>query len=216
MATDRLALYNIALFDLGDRKLDSLTEAREPRFLLDEVFTRGGGAIRAVLEQGLWNHAIRTVQIDKSASITPAFGYPNAFDMPTNFVRLVQISPGENFLGTLMRYEIEAGILYTDVDPIFMRFVSDSSDYGNDLSLWPETFTLWVGHWLGQQIMAKLLNDKDQEAYMKRGKRLLADARSKDAQQEPTRWPPLSSWASARLNRVGPRRDRGSRSQLTG
>lgn len=216
MATNRLALYNIALFSLGERALASLTETREARSLLDDVYTRGDGAVQFFLEQGLWNHAMRTVQIDKSSSSTPTFGLANAFDVPSDFIRLVQISAGEFFSDPLVRYEIEAAFIYADVDPIYLRYVSDSGDFGNDLSLWPETFTLWAGHWLGTQIAPALIPDLDAQFALRQAeRRLLNDARSKDAMQEPPRFPPLGSWSRARLGGGG-RRDRGSRSQLIG
>ena len=41
MAT-RLQLYNRALRIIQERKLSSLTEKREPRFLLDDVWEEGG------------------------------------------------------------------------------------------------------------------------------------------------------------------------------
>ena len=215
MATNQLALYNIALMAVGERIISSLTEDREPRRLLDEIWSRGTGAITAALEQGLWNHAMRAVQIDASASVDPAFGYANAFDKPTDFVRLAQISAGEYFTEPLTRYEFEAAYIYADVDPIYVRYVSDDASYGNDLSLWPDSFTLWFGHWLAIQIAPSVINDVEMEALEKRTKRLLAEARSRDASQEPPRFPPLGSWNRARRGGSGAR-DRGSRSQLIG
>lgn len=214
MATDKISLYNIGLRFIGERSLASVAEDREPRHLLDEVYDAGDGAIKYFLEQGLWNFAMRAVQIDKSASISPSFGYQNAFDVPTDFVRLASISAGEYFTEPLTRYEKEQAYIYADVDPIYMRYVSNDSSYGNDLSLWPETFTLWAGAWLGMQIAPRLKNDLDLQHLEKRVKRLLVDARSKDAQEEPTRFPALSSWNRARFG--GSRSDRGSRSQLIG
>lgn len=216
MATDRLALYNIACFALGETRLANLNEEREPRRLLDEVWTRGAGAIRYWLEQGLWNHAIRTVQTDASTSVSPTFGLTYAFDKPSDFVRLVQLSASEYFSDPLTNYEIEANYFYAEVDPLYMRYVSDDGDFGNDLSLWPETFTLWGGTWMGLQIGKGLLNDKDYKDLKLDTKRLLIDARSKDAQQEPTRFPPYGSWVRARHGSRGGGRDRGSRSQLIG
>lgn len=214
--TTRLALYKIALRAVGERTIASLNENREPRRLLDEVWN--AGAVRYFLEQGLWNHAIRTSQIDSSSSVSTAFGYSFAFDLPSDFVRLVQISAGEYFDLPLVRYEIETAFIYADVDPIYVRYVSNHGDFGSDLSLWPESFTLWAGYWLATQIAPALKNDIDMEVLEKRTKKLLIDARSKDAQQEPPRWPPLSSWANARFGRAGTagRRDGGSRSRLTG
>lgn len=218
MATNQLALYNIALAAVGERALSSLTEAREPRRMLDEIWSRGDGAVKYFLEAGLWNFAMRAVQIDASTSVTPAFGFSYAFDIPTDFVRLAAISAGEYFTNPLTRYEFEGAYIYADVDPIYMRFVSDGADWGNDLAKWPETFTLWAGTWLGLQIAPRLINEVKLEALEKRTRRLLMDARSKDASQEPVRFAPLSSWARARYGKTGASdwRDRGSRSRLIG
>lgn len=216
MATDQLAIYNIALAAIGERSLTSVTENREPRRLLDEIWDRGGGAIRYCLEQGLWNFAMRAVQLDASTSISPSFGYTYAFDIPTDLVRIGQIAAGEYFTEPMTRYEIEGAYIYADIDPIYLRYVSDDTSWGNDLSLWPDTFTLWVGHWLATQLGPRLTNDLDLERLERRTKRLLADARSKDAMQEATRWPPLGSWARARYGGASVSRERGSRSRLIG
>lgn len=215
MATDQLALYNIAQLALGERLLTSLSDDVESRYLLDAVWSRGAGAIEYILEQGYWHVAIRSLQLDKSSSITPPFGFSNAFDVPTDFIRLVQISSGEFFIDPLMRYDREAEYWYANVDPIFIRYVSDSADFGNNLSLWPETLTLYAGNYLATQIGKTLLNDKDYKELMKETRRVLVDARSKDAQQEPTRFPPYSSWVRARAGRWRSG-DRGNRNVLIG
>lgn len=215
MSTDRLAVYNIALAAMGERSLDTLTDSGEARRVLDEIWTRGGGAIKFFLEQGHWNHAMRAIKIDASTSVDPDFGFTYAFDKPSDFVRLNQISSGEHFGEPLTRYEFEANYIYADVDPIYMRYVSDDSDYGNDLSLWPETFTLWAGQWMAVQIAPRLKNDLDMDRLEKRERRLRADARSKDASQEPVRFPPVSTWVRARWG-SSYRRDRGSRNTLIG
>lgn len=215
MTTDRLTLYNIALEAAGERFISSLTEPREPRRLLDHVWTRGKGAVRYFLEQGHWNHAMRAVQLDKSPSVTPEFGWANAFDKPDDFVRLNMISSDDRFGYPLNEYEFEGDFIYADVDPLYLRYVSDDDQYGSDMGKWPDTFTLWAGHWMATQIAGRLKNDIDAEALKKEANRLLIDARSKDASQEPVRWPPLSSWAQARLGRGG-MYDRGLRNKLIG
>lgn len=215
MATSQIQLYNIGLLFIGERRLESLAETREPRRMLDEVWTRGNGATRYFLEQGYWNFAMRAIKIDSSPSISPDFGYSFAFEKPDDFIRLNMISGDDRFNWPLPDYEIEAGIIYCDVDPLFIRYVSDDEDWGADFSLWPETFTLWAGSWLGYQIVPTLKNEVDREALKKELRKLLVDARSKDAQQEPPRFPPLSSWAQARYGRHY-RRDRGLRNKLIG
>ncbi len=217
MAANKLNLYNIACMALGERPLSALTDDVESRHLLDSVYDRGtGGAIRTCLEQGHWNFAMRAVKIDKDSSVTPQFGFSNAFSIPSDFVKLNQISSGEYFGDPLMKYEFEQAYIYCDVDPIYLRYVSDNSSYGGDLSLWPESFTNFVGHYLAAQIAPTLLNDVDLEAFSRRFRAVANDARSKDANQDPVRFPPLSSWARSRYGRYSGRRDRGTRSSLIG
>src|SRR5512144_1570516 len=119
MATDRLGLYNVALSALGERSLDSLTEDGEPRRELDAVWARGGGALRYFLEQGRWSFAMRTQQLDASATVDPPFGFRYAFEMPTDFVHLDMLSAGEYFDQPLERYEREVGYIFCDIAPIY-------------------------------------------------------------------------------------------------
>lgn len=198
MATGQLGLYNIALRAVKERTLTSLTEDGEPRRELDAVWSTGNGALRYLLEQGLWNFAVRTQQVDHSTSATPVFGRTYAFERPSDMVRLLEISGDEFFSFPLMEYETETGYFFADITPLYWRYISDDDDYGGDFSRWPETFTLWAGHWLATQIAPRLTSDVDLMALEKRAQRLLVDARSKDALDEPTRFPPNGSWARAR------------------
>lgn len=192
MATSQLGLYNIALFAVGERPLSSLTEDREPRRLLDEIWTRGGGGtVRYVLEQGLWNFATRAVQIDADSEFSPTFGFTNAFTLPEDMVRMIEISADDEFGDPLHYYDFEAHYIYASVDPIFLKYVSDHTSYGGDLSLWPETFTLYAGHWMATQLAPRLTNDVEIEALKMTTMELLVSARLKDASQDRRPWPPL-------------------------
>lgn len=215
MATSRLELYNLALRTCAERKLDSLSEDREPRRLLDEVWVFGNGFVRRILEQGHWNHAMRAVKVDSSSDVTPEFGFTFAFEKPSDFVRLNMISGDERFSVPLVDFEPEGDYYYADIDPIYLRFVSDDPDWGGDFSRWPETFSQWAGHELGVRLASSLKNDIDKDALKKEANKLLIDARSKDASEEPPRWPPLSSWAQSRFGRQS-RRERGARNRLIG
>ncbi len=216
MATDRLGVYNVALAAIGERSLDSLSEDGEPRRELDSVWSRGNGALRFFLEQGRWMFAMRTQQLDPSATTEPEFGFEHAFELPDDFVHLDMLSADERFSLPLGAYEIEAqSVLYADVDPVYIRFISDDEDYGGDYSKWPETFTLWAGHWMATQIAARLSAQTNLERLEQRTRKLLVDARSKNAVQAPTRYPPAGTWASARLY-GGRSVERGKRSRLIG
>lgn len=193
MATNQLALYNIALFAIGEEKIASLSEDREPRHLLDEIWAWGGGATRYFLEQGLWNFAARAVAISDNPSATPAFGFTYAFDIPTDFVRLIQVSAAETFGDPLLYYHVEGAYIFADSTPIYLRYTSDGASYGGDLSLWPDTFTLWAGHWLAMQLAPRLKSDIDMKALKQRTAEYLTSARLKNAAQNARPWPPISA-----------------------
>lgn len=206
--TDRLSLYNGALVEhLGERRLADLSENREPRRVLDDIWD--GGAVRYCLEQGYWNFAMRTVRIDYDPSIEPQFGHRRAFDRPDDFVRLAAISADEYFDAPLTAYRDEAGRWFADLDILYVRYVSDDPEYGMDLARWPQTFAQWVQAYLALKACARLTGSKvDKESLKKDARRLLVDARSKDAMNEGARFLPPGGWTLARTAGSARRRDR--------
>lgn len=214
MATNQLALYNQAARALGERPLATGEENPLSR-VLDSIWNQGNGTIRYCLEQGLWNFALRDLQLDSDAAVDPAFGFLHAFTLPSDFIRINAIADNEQFDPPLNRYEHRGDIIYADIDPLFLSFVSDDAAYGADLSRWPETFTRWVGLYLAVEAAPTIKSDLDMERLEKRKHKALVDARSKDAMNEPARFAPHGSWVNARM-RGSSRRDGGSRSNLTG
>ena len=129
----KLTIYNGALTVLGERKLADLTENREPRYKLDDVWDND--LIRRVLQMGQWNFAKRTVELESSPSVTPSFGYQFAFDKPSDFVRTIGVAHDEYFNIPITRYSDEASWLFCDQEKIYVAYVSDDTQWGADLSL---------------------------------------------------------------------------------
>ena len=153
MAT-QLSLYNEALRICGERKLASLTENREPRRILDSVWD--ANAINYCLEQGQWKFAIRTAKLENNASMEPAFGYQYGFDKPTDLIRLTALCSDEYFNVPLTQYSEEAGYWFSDLDEIYIQYVSNDASYGNDFSLYPETYMRYVASYLASEIIDRL------------------------------------------------------------
>ena len=195
--TDRLSLYNGALRALGERKLASLTENREPRRLLDGVWD--SDAYDTWLEQGLWKHAMRTVELTYSPSIQPDFGYQYGFDKPEDFIRTASLSADAFFTAPLLQYSDEAGFWYCEHPTIYVRYVSNDPEYGADLSLWPASFAKYVEHAMAAEICERLTqNASKADKLEKKADKLLKEARSRDAMADPTKFPPMGSWERAR------------------
>lgn len=192
----KLAVYNDALSQLGERKLASLSEARPPRYYLDDHWDEG---LRYCLEQGLWNFALRTVQLDSSASIGPEFGFTYAFEKPDDWIRTAQMSAGERLDPPLLQVSEEGGYWYADIDPLYVQYVSDSVSYGLDLSRWPSTFTTYVATYLARKIASNLTGSEEKiDRLVKMEKRARMDARAKDALNQPIGFAPTGTWARSR------------------
>lgn len=206
--TTKLTLFNGALLHCKERFLDSLTENREPRRLLDHVYDNGG--IKHCLEQAQWHFAMRTVMLDYDSSIEPDFGYRRAFTKPADWVLTSAVCSDEFFNVPLTQYTDEAGYLYSDLDTIYVRYVSNDTSYGMDLSKWPETFREFVEAHFASRIIGRLSGAGNQDEIEKLRKAKLLTAKNKAAMAEPTMFPATGVWASARRRGVKERRNRSS------
>jgi len=216
MAT-KLSAYNGALRLLGQANISTLTDAVENRRYLDNAYD--DDAIKHCLEQGAWNFAMRTVETNYDSSVSdPGFGFEYAFSKPSDWVRTVELASDEYFLSPLKHHEYvdEQSYWWADHQVMYVRYVSDDASYGSDLSLWPQTFTKYFEAFLAEQLAPRIFQNPDAvKKFEDKTKRALVDARSKDAMNEGAKFHPPGTWASARRGR-GARRDRGSRSSLTG
>jgi hypothetical protein len=201
MAATKLGLYNGALRILKERKLASLSENREPRRLLDDAYGDGStnGAVRYCLEMAQWTFATRTAEVDYSPSVTPTFGYQYAFNHPEDFVRVCGICEDEFFKSPLLEYADERHYWYAPIQTIYVRYVSNHAMYGADLSLWPESFSKIVEAYLAKEIAGSLTQGDDKvrlaNAMWSEAEKT---AKSIDAMNRPTAFPPTGSWVRAR------------------
>lgn len=179
---DKLSLYNNALFAIQQRKVSSLTEAVPSRYALDDVYDR---VVAFMLESGMWNFAQRTVAIDPSTTTIPAFGFRNAFEVPSDFVRLISISANERLWPPLVanQWAYEGNHWQADCSTLYVSYVSNGVTYGMDLGSWPESFTRAVELELAVRIAPQLTNISavSFEALQGDARRALRNARSKDA-----------------------------------
>lgn len=194
----QLSLYNGALVDIGSTRITSLSDDVESRYHLDAVWN--DDAIRAVLELGQWNFAIRTQKITYSPSVSsPDFGYQYGFDRPADLVRTVSFSADEYFSFPFRDYKTEGAYWWSDIDTIYVRYVSDDNSYGRDMSLWPTSFTRLFHAYLALNIAPLLTNGSKTEAMERLFRTRLADAQAKDAMEDATQEPPKGSWVMSRL-----------------
>lgn len=194
--TSALTLYNAALVEIGQGRLASLSDTAKSRYELDAVYS---DVVADCLEAGSWNFALRAVQLDADATITPAFGWTDVFAKPTDFVRTAMLSGDENFSIPLNEYGEENGVWLANVTPIYVQYVSNGADYGLDLTAWPRTFARFVELSLAERVaIAITQSDTQKERLIKLMIRAKRDAMNKDAMGEAPKFPPQGSWNNAR------------------
>lgn len=222
MGTTRLQLYNDALLLAGERDLTSLTVEEETRRLLDHVWNNGG--VDSCLEEGQWEFAMRTVRIDYDPGITPDYGYNRAFDKPTDWILTSAVCSDEFFRVPLRRYVDETGFWFSDLDTIYVRFVSNGASYGGDLSIWPKSFTEFAAAHFASLIILKISNDDgrlrllinpDNPEHSIRGRALLK-AKARCAMASPTSVSAEGLWSMARTRGVSRRDGGGTSGNLIG
>ncbi len=193
----KLDTYNAALSKLGERRLASLTENREPRRELDVHWSANAAYC---LEAALWNFAIRAVEVESSPSVTPTFGYTFAFEKPDDWIRTASLSDNDRFDPPLNEYRDEAGFWWADSDPLYVTFVSNDTSYGMDLSLWPESYADYVATRLARLACKKITGSSDMVADLRREEtKTRASAISKDAMNEGAKFRPLGTWVQSRF-----------------
>lgn len=212
MGTTQLKLYNEALRMVGERKLSSLSENREPRRLLDEVWD--AGTVDYCLEKGLWNHAIRTTQASYDPDVTPGFGHSYAFSKPSDFIRTAAVCEDEYFHVPHLEYRDEQSYWFSDLSTLYISYVSNDASYGSDLTIWPQTFSKYVSSYLAWSICTRLTQSKTNKDDLRSEMEMyLRDAKAKDAIAAPTEIPPSGTWVNSRYSR---NRERGRRNRLIG
>lgn len=207
------SLYQESLTELGDVALLT-TRSGEARRALDEVYSQ---VLGECLEAGSWNFAMETIQADADTGVTPSFGYAKVFAKPSDWVRTVGISGDPYFAAPELYYYDDANFWSADYSPIYVRYVSDDTGLGLEMTRWPDSFKHYVQLELASRVCLRLTKDQrlkyDIDARRDKARRL---ALNKDALNEPNpKFPPTGSWSLARSGSVS-RGDRGSRSNLTG
>lgn len=211
--TDKLSIYNGALNVIGERRLANLSENRETRFKLDDIFDND--FLNRVLQMGQWNFAARSAKIPASTTITPTFGYEFAFPKPDDFVRTMRITFDDFFKQPITRYNDESQFWFMNEDIIFVQYVSNDIQFGGDFSLWPFNFTEMAEHYLAYKVAPRLTGlDLSDTALLGKWKLALREAKAVDGMEAPARFAPQGAWASSRQGfRSG---ERGKRTQLIG
>jgi hypothetical protein len=208
-------LYNSALVELGEEILASLLEDRKARYVLDSIYAQVKAECLAV---GSWNFAVRDVRLTADAAVTEHYGFSETFAKPTDWVRTVSVSEDENYQQPLLRYKDEVNYLAADTSPIYLLYVSNDIDFGENLAAWPQAYARYVVTQLAERSCMSITQNEQRHDKLERFTLIKAKrtALNQDIIAEPTKFFPENSWNASRHSGTGGRGDRGKLNRLIG
>lgn len=197
---DKLAIYKEALRHLGNTaRLSGLTEVSPARYALDDAWD---GAVEYLLAKGLWNFAMRSVEISADEDAEPLFGFSYAFSKPDDWIRTASISDQGPIGEGYEDYSDEPGYWYANVTPLYVSYVSNDDEYGLNIASWRQPFAKALAAYLafncGLPISADRGNRNDMFQLFTR---LLKEAKTLDAVDERVRREPEGRLVKARTQR---------------
>lgn len=220
MAVTQLSIYNGALVVLGETGLAGSggvpTESRESKLLLDAVWD-GENGLTDCLNDGFWKFAVRTIEWNYDPSVTTTFGLRFGFSLPTDYVRAYAVCSDPYLNTPLLLYRMEGRrYLFADIQVIYLSYISNDPNFGLNLSNWTLNFARYVEHYFAWRISPKVFQSQAKvDALEKRMHKVLVEARSLDAMENPTEQPAVGSWVRSRWGR-NTGWDRGNPNRLIG
>lgn len=209
MGTTKLQLYIRACIKMEQTPISALTDAVEVRRRLDDHYE---DTLDWLMEQAFWRCGMRTVEITENTGVAPAFAYEYAHDLPTDFVKRFVVSASE-FLDPPLddqshgnSYLIEGGYIWANVTPIYMRYMSNDSSYGKDLTKWTEGMANAFSSELAARAAPFVTGSKETSAELHEMAMLqAAKAATFDAMQQTTQTTREGRWTKNRFasNRGG-------------
>ena len=209
----KISLFNAALSEIGHRPLVDTGEAVEAGRELNRNYTL---VVDDCLAAGSWNFAMETIKAVADTGVTPGFGYTEVFAKPSDWVRTIGLSSDENFSAPLLQYYDDANFWSASVSPIYVRYVSDDTGLGYELTRWPSAFRRFVELELADRSCLRInQSESTKERIAKARDKARRAALNQDAMNQPQPvFPPSGSWTNSRGGTS--RGDRGSRGSLTG
>ena len=114
-------ICSTALLELGSRPINSFDEDNEGARLCANMY----GSVRdEMLRQHPWNFAKKRVTI-APLTTPPAFGYAHAYQLPSDFIRMIEINGlhEASGVGFPPGYTIENGKILTNASRINLRYI---------------------------------------------------------------------------------------------
>lgn len=193
MTTD-VGIANTALRRLKANTITSFTEGTKSANCVNDLYD----SVRdELLRAHNWNFATKREKLAQSAT-APAFGYDNAYSMPSDWIRTVSAHPDDSGIGTVEFKEEnqdDQNVILCDADDVYLRYISRVTDPNR----MPADFVKAFARSLAEAMAMDLANSNTVRAECeKEAEILLRRAKSSDAMGSTPERRPSGSWATSR------------------
>jgi len=152
----KLALYNQALLVIGAERLLDITEEREVRFRLDDIYDLG--AVQHTLKHAAPDFARRTANLTSTTAPNDS-GLGYVHDLPDDFLSILmdgenrhQIYQDAALDVSILRFLREGDTIVTDYKDVYIRYVANVTD----ISQWSPEFVRVVAHYMGMELAQRM------------------------------------------------------------
>lgn len=170
MGSSRIDIINGALSELGEDRLESLTENREAAVVSAERYDR---TLADLLSKAPWRFATKKEALSQDVT-DPVNEWSVSYTLPGTLLRIVRVYPS-------VRYEVYGGKLYANTTGLALDYVYTCSE-----SLFPAYFTRLFEYELAARMALSLTNSATLKQSMEANARFqFAAALAADSQQRP-------------------------------
>lgn len=145
-----IEICSTALTMLGADEITTFTDETREAKICNRLYEL---TVRNCLSDRNWSFAQNSVQLNKLSAI-PLFGYSAAFQLPTDYLRLV----GKD--NPSLPHSIKEKYLYCDASEVKVNYVFRLSE-----EKFPPHFTMYVVHSLCKILAISLMEDENKAAY---------------------------------------------------
>ena len=183
---DKTGIANLALSNLGEARIQSLTEdssrARACNARMDNV-------LESILRMHVWNSALERQELVRGEE--PIFGWNYSYQLPADCIKVVEVEP-------VSKFQVEKKYLLSNETSLYLLYVATPTDINNLDSLLAEAVAMKLAVEVAETLTSKQgLKQEMMQKYVIS----LQEARSANSNDRTPEHRERSSWLDSKKGR---------------
>jgi hypothetical protein len=186
MASSVVEIANLALLDLGEALINSLSDAEISAVRANTLWP---SVRKAVLRAHPWNCAIKEVALGE-LSTNPSLTWAYAFQLPSDCLRVLKVNDGRD------DFEIMGRVLHLDGNVAEIKYVFDEEDVTKYDALLDKAMAARLAHDLTKSTTA---SSNEKAAQWDSYRKVVSEAKTIDSQENGQMYLTADEWDLARV-----------------